>query len=337
MNLNINLMVKQNEQSGEDVSIKTPNVTTFKGLKPIASKLMTDTFEVSKKVDGGKKMTKALLKSMLKSGKRQSEIAAELSVAKQHVAYYIKKYGLNTLNRTSKKHVPITREKLQELANKGLSLQEMAAEMKIKVGRLRLHLDKHNIATGFQEEFRVLKEYFSATTRESKAKAFEKVDKYLQEIAKERLSSNGGISYEDCLQDVRLSFFELEKKSHEAGTDFPRTILTSVRTQETPNMNQIKTVGLEDVKETNPAIVSSDIQTISFESDDYLKRMKEHLRPFFRNRNYQITLKHVEDGETMKELAKQYSLSSKMIEYICYGTLQRAREIIENPVLGRRL
>ncbi len=117
----------------------------------------------------------------------------------------------------------ISKEQLQELIDSGFGLHKIAAKLNTKICRVRKYLEKYNISTHTQDEFNVLKAYFTATSAQEKAKAFEAVDKYLQKIAKAEAHFRKDIAYKDILQDVRLRFLEFEIECRKNKTT-PRII-----------------------------------------------------------------------------------------------------------------
>lgn len=334
-----NFVVRQGEKFGRSILMtKPPKIRSLKGLKYAPEKVFADVIEISQKSNTGeKKITKELIESMINKGKRRAEIARDFNVNPTSVIYFLKKYGLFKPTRKARSLTPINKEELQKLANEGLSLNKMASELNTTTGRVRLHLDRYNIATDAQEEFRVLKDYFSATTQEAKLKAFEKVDKYLQEIARERAGLKTGNSYEDCLQDVRLSFFELEKKNKEQGTDCPSSILRCIRNEKTPKINKINTIKIEHLKDSNPNIKTFDSEIERFETKDYDKNLKQRLRYFFKEREFVILFEYLEKGKTIEELANMYSLTTNRIKGILNEALYKARDILENSSLTGNL
>ena len=108
-----------------------------------------------------------------------------------------------------KTKVSIDIEKLQILANKNLTLNEISTELNLPMSTIRSYMKKYNIATDSQKKTQAIREYFSASTPKDKDKAFEKIDEYLKQIAQKDFEQKKGPTYEDCLQDARLKFFEI--------------------------------------------------------------------------------------------------------------------------------
>lgn len=213
---------------------------------------------------------------------------------------------------------------LQELVNKGLSLHQMASELGVKVGKVRIHLNKNNIISDAQSEFRMLKRYFTATTQQEKAKAFREIDKHLEQIAKEEFKLKKGISYEDCLQDVRLRFFELVDKNQKKGISFPKGILKIMRTSQPEVNQQLKTV---ELKHCNFGAVDNEI--VSFESNNYDNFLWDF---FYKKLRYRDTIaleKYIREGEQIGEIAKSFGLTESRTRSIIREALPKLREQFE--------
>lgn len=212
---------------------------------------------------------------------------------------------------------------LQELANKGLSLNQMAAELNVPISTIRVYLQKHNIITGAQKEFRVLKDYFTATKPEDKAKAFEEVDKYLAQIAKEEAKLNKGSLYEDCLQDVRLRFFELVNQSQKDGLAFPKTILQKVRESRPalkPEISTMKPNSSTIAKIDKPV---NDYKTEDFELMDSYKQLLKSSKDLTERDKYFLSA-FVEKGKTLEEIASS-----------CGLTRERVRQILKHDIASK--
>ena len=213
---------------------------------------------------------------------------------------------------------------LQELVNKGLSLNEIASELGVKVGKVRKYLAKYNIVSDSQKEFRMLKGYFTATTREDKVKAFEEIDKYLQQMAKEELKLKKGSTYEDCLQDVRLRFFEIVDKSRQDGVSFPYSILRTMRETKPAIQQEIKTVSLSkaDLKVADSGIELFEAKAF----EDYLwKYAHRHMR----ERDAYSLEQYLREDKTIKEIAEHFWLTPPRMKTIIEDALPKLQKQFE--------
>lgn len=203
---------------------------------------------------------------------------------------------------------------LQELADKGLSLNEMAKELGVKIGKLRRHLKKNDIVTDSQKKYRAIKKYVSATTQEEKSKAFKVIDEHLQEIAKEKLKLHKGYSYEDCLQDVRLRFFELMAKK-ESGLQLQSGIFKMVQ-ESTPisGKKRIKTVGLD--KLTQKDIGFSDIGTELVEENDSRNYFSKKLKDVLTQRELYLLKLLYTENKTIEQIAECFGIKTERTKFV---------------------
>ena len=214
-----------------------------------------------------------------------------------------------------KAKTPIEAARLQELASKGLSLNKMASELGVSMNSVRFHLEKHNIVTDAQKEFRILKEYFTASTKEEKAKAFAEIDKCLEQIAKEELPLRKGSSYEDCLQDVRLRFFELAEQSQKDGLSFSKTVLQKVRESRPAIKKEIQTVSLETSTMGKADRAVDSYYTEYFEFKDYFKQLLKS-DSGISERERTLLQAYIEEGKSMADLASSTGLLKESIRQI---------------------
>lgn len=214
--------------------------------------------------------------------------------------------------------------KLKELAGKNLSLNEMATELGVPFGKVRFLLNKHNILTETQKEFRVLQEYFSAKTNKSKEKAFASVDKYLKQIAKEEFEHSKGTTYEDCLQDVRLRFFELVNKNQQNGISFPHKILQSVRESKPALKQEVKTVRLG---KNDSSVTDTGIEI--FESNNFEEHILKRLRFNMKEREHWILEQYINKNRSIDEIAEHFGLSKQRAQQILNDAIAKAKRQIE--------
>ena len=220
--------------------------------------------------------------------------------------------------------------KLQELAGKGLSLNQIATELGVTQSTVRNALKVNNIITDSQQGFRIIKNYFSAATREDKAKALAEIDKYLEQIAKEEVKLHKGSSYEDCLQDVRLRFFELiDKRAN--GQHVPRDIFKMVReTAQKSEKKEIKTVSLDSLsKNAKPDIQDPKSGIDMVEDNDFRQYYVKNLEQVLRVREVEFIKRHYIGNESYEQLSEVFCFTPKRIKAIIDKAKPRAIELYE--------
>lgn len=238
-----------------------------------------------------------------------------------------RKFGLHNSTNMPSSPAIIPQAKLQEVIDKGLSLHQMASELNKPVATIRFYLDEYNIVSDSQREFRILKEYFSATTSESKAKAFDAVDKYLQQIAKDEFKLRKGTTFEDCLQDVRLRFLEEAEKSQKNGVNFSTSILRKVKNYAPELEQEFQTTSLEALEKAEiiPAIEDEAIR--AFENKGYRLGHKRILsNNFLYDRDVAILNDYFIQGKTFEEIVEKFDLSPKRIKQLKDNALNRLKE-----------
>lgn len=222
--------------------------------------------------------------------------------------------------------------RLQELADKGLSLNQIASELNTTQGAVRFALKKNNIVTDAQRKFQVIQEYFSATTREEKAKAFAEVDKYLQEIAREEVKLRKGYSYEDCLQDVRLRFFELAERRQNGAISFAWKQLARAEETQSAIKKEMKTVSLDSSRIAGADRAVHDSQIERFESEDFYKLMRgECIVEPLSERNRIILEDYLKEGHISADLCDRLGLTLDRVRQILTGkAIPKVRAKLEN-------
>lgn len=217
------------------------------------------------------------------------------------------------------KYIPYTNkiepEKLQALVNKNLSLNKIAFELGVSLNTIRFYIEKFNILTDTQKEFRLLKKYFTASTREDKIKAFSEIDKLLKQIAKKEQKQNKSSLYEDCLQDVRLRFFEIFNKSRKKGISFPYSILKTIRESKPIIKPEIKTVKLaeKDIK-------TNDYGIELFESNNYENYVWNYVNNNIKGKKFFIIEQFVRNNKSVKEIAENSYYNEIRIKQIIRET-----------------
>lgn len=318
----INFLVKQGEKLVESSLLKKSTTVSIKDLRYAPKQLTTDIVELTQKSHpNAKVLTKEILEPLVSSGKKMSEITEILGVSSDTVKKYLKQSGLYKPARVPNTLDKIERARLQELVDKGLSLHQIASELGVKVGKVRIYLDKYNIISDAQNEFRILKRYFSATTQEEKAKAFSEIDKHLEQIAKEEFKLKKETSYEDCLQDVRLRFFETVDESQKKGISFPSGILKTMRNAK-PVLNQeIKTV---ELGKCDIGIADEGIEM--FESNNYENFLWNYLRNNMKKREPVALEKYIREDKSTKEIASSFGLTVSQTRNILNDALSNLKE-----------
>ena len=222
--------------------------------------------------------------------------------------------------------------RLQELAERGLSLNQMATELNTSLGSVRFALKKNNIVTDAQKKYRVIQEYFSATTQEEKAKAFVEVDKYLEQIAKEEVKLRKGYSYEDCLQDVRLRFFELAERKQNGGGAFNFDTLQRLKETQTAAKQEIQTVSLDSSRIAGADRAVHDSQIGRFESEDFYNLMRGYCIVEPLNERSRIILEdYLKEGHVSADLCDRFGLTLERVKQILTDkAIPKVRAKLEN-------
>lgn len=99
-------------------------------------------------------VTKKQLESLITSGKKVKEICQELNISERTYTRLLDKFGIETERQKSKKHIAsITRETLQELVDKGFSVNEICNQLKINNGMFYRLLKELHINYNYQHHF----------------------------------------------------------------------------------------------------------------------------------------------------------------------------------------
>ena len=159
--------------------------------------------------------------------------------------------------------VLVSKDVLQSLVSKKLTLQEISNELNVPTSTIRHYLKRYDISR-FPEEITALKKYFSTTDLQEKAKAYEVIDKRLQKIAKKEAEIRKE-PFDDCLQDVRLRFLEHASKKGKNKTISAYTILDMVKDSVPVQPEKIEKVGLRRIANK---IGVTDKTTEMFEDSD---------------------------------------------------------------------
>lgn len=279
-------------------------------------------------------LTKDIFKSLLDTDKTRIGIAEELNISEPTVRKYLKKYGLYKPKRVPKQEpFLINQAKLQEVMSKDLSLSEIASELKTTPGAVVYYLKKYNLVTDAQNEYRVVKDYFLATTPEAKTKAFSNIDKSLEQIANDEFKTNKYDSYEDCLQDVRLRFLELAQKNEEEGVIFPRGILKSVRiSEDAEKKDNIKTIKSELLEKINEKFSKEDEQIKKFEIKDFCENFWNYIHSHFTQREIFILEKYINEDNKYEAISKYINQTPENTRHIVNKALSKARRVLDKLI-----
>ena len=304
----LKILSKQSEKVKKLITTKS-NLTNIKELKYTPEPLNADIIEISQKPDKAK--LKETIKALLIENKTKSQIANELHISRESLYKLLKKIGLSETYTT--KHTPyvvIEKTELQALVNDKKTLNEMAQELNVSVSNVRHHLKKYNMANSELIELRTIRRYFSATTPEEKAKAFVDIDKYLEQIAKEKYELNKTTTFEDCLQDVRLNFFELAEKRENGNKNFARNLFNELRNSKQDKLEELDIVNLELAADK---IDDGESLLQKFENNDF----KNYLINSLQNPQEKFIIQNwVNEDKSFKKIAETSDLTPAKIRDI---------------------
>lgn len=214
---------------------------------------------------------------------------------------------------------------LQKLADKNLTLNEISTELDLPMSTIRSYMRKHNISTDSQEKTRVIRKYFSASTPKDKDKAFEKVDEYLKQIAQKDFEQKKGPTFEDCLQDARLKFFEIIYNGQKKGRR-PQGILKEIETSN-PAKNIIDT----EILENNIPATNTLIDT--FEGADF----QTHFLNYFRSKAHKIATifeKQLIEDKSIYEIANDLGLWPQRVQQLLENRIHDNVEILFKKMIS---
>lgn len=214
----------------------------------------------------------------------------------------------------------VSQERLQGLVDKNLTLQEMADELNISMSMVRIYLGKYKIKR-FPEEIQALKKYFSTTDEKEKAKAYEIIDKKLQKIAKKESSQRTDITFDDCLQDVRLRFFEYAQKRETDHNISAYKIMNLVENSTPHPTPKIKKVGLEEVPD-NMGV--TDKTTEMFEDKDLVKHLLKHTK--LKPREREILNEYMVEELPLEEIGTRHFILPNRTKEIMKNALAKIKK-----------
>jgi AraC-like DNA-binding protein len=252
------------------------------------------------------------LKDLLNTGKSRNQIARDLKISSGQLTNMLKKTGLYTPKVISKnaKEIELEKKELQELANRKLSVAQIAEELGINYGQARHRLERYGIKNPELEELKTLRNYFSATTLNDKNEAFVAVDKYLEQIAKENYKKSYAISYQDFLQDIRLNFAELADKRENNINNNRRNLFEKIREMDFDKKYMVLKKLPEDLYKTS----ETDVLIKAFEDSNFLDFRIKNLNLIERDQLIINTFTKL--NKNLDEIAEIFSLTSERIRQI---------------------
>lgn len=268
-----------------------------------------------------KKITKRMLTPMVKSGKSKAKIAAELGIAKETLNKFIQQYDFaDCFRKVTINDVVIDRVALQKLVDEKKTLNEMSTALNTSMSNIRRHLSKFKILRMNIEELAISRRYYSAKTEQEKAKVFVEVDKILVQIAREEHQTDKALTFEDCLQDVRLRFVEIAAKRKEGKRFDIRNIFKAVR--ESRPIQQKETpvkLGYKPVK-----IYENDSAIMRFEEIDYIKSCIEDAQ--LKEREVLVLEKVFKENKSLSEIGDFLGLTQVRVKQILDRAISKIKQ-----------
>ena len=305
---------------------KGPLKPTFKlidasKLRYLPKQLATDVFEVSNGVMNSGSIQETI-ETLSNSGKTLTQIAKELNLSTTGVAYHLKKMGLYKPTKVGNTPDIIDKNILEKLINSKKSVTEIATYLNVSPGKVRYFLEKYGIRNTNLEELKILRKYFSATTQKDKNEAFAIIDKYLEQIAKEKYQLDSGISFDDYLQDLRLKFLELAEKRKKRSLEGSRNIFQELRDLPVIKKKEIETV--EFFNELNE-IGDLDFNIKNFEESDFFDNFIEESSLVERQKK--IVTEYLKGHKDFEQLAEELGLTPQRVKHIFNMSIDRLRKI----------
>lgn len=259
-----------------------------------------------------KSITIDKLKTLLNSGISQCQMARELGISRGQLIYMLKKQGLYVPKIIIKnaQEMEIEKKELQELANRKLSVAQIAEELGINYGQARHRLERYGIKNPELEELKTLRNYFFATTLNDKKEAFVAVDKYLEQIAKENYKKSYTISYQDFLQDIRLNFAELADKRENNINNNHRNLFEKIRAMDFAK----KYMALKKLPEDLYKTSETDVLIKEFEDSNFLDFRIKNSNLIERDQLIINTFTKL--NKNLDEIAEIFSLTPERIRQI---------------------
>ena len=224
--------------------------------------------------------------------------------------------------------------KIREMRKIGLSQAEIAEELGVSRMTLQRFMYKYMPTETSNRSgiLSALREYFSAKSQEAKDKAFVTIDKYIEKMAKEKIAENPKLSYEDCLQNLRLQFFELERAGLKEGCVDAKSFLRAFLDKQKFKKREIEAVSIDSLGNSAKYITTSDIAIEKFEIDDLTdfifetgKFSKWYGSKYMNNRLHRMLIAYLKDGKSVSEIADEYNLSKQQTQSLIQKAVKNFR------------
>lgn len=293
-----------------------PTIVNIENLKYACQKqIAQDTVEISKESTYTPKkiLPKETILELLESGMNMTDICRRYNLALTTVRKHLKYYGLYKPNpKAPCSPLTIPQETLQELVDKGLTMDKIASERSVPFGKVRYNLKKYNMMTENQIKYKALKDYYYAKTNREKDIAFNFVDKYLEKIAQKKFETKKGISYsyEDCLQDIRLKFLEQIDKYQKKGNRNTQRIL-NFTSKNNKIKKQVPTVSLNEIEDISDKIITLDTKIENFEAENFYNRIWEYAHAHLSKLEINVLEQYFKEGKNSSEIAASIGRSPR--------------------------
>ena len=220
----------------------------------------------------------------------------------------------------SKKSIAIkkllkNKEDIIEMRSNGLSQESIAQKYGVTRANVAEFLETYlpdvqsdNIV--FRNAF---KNYISANSEVERNNAFETVDILLQKIAADEAKRQNAQIYEDCLQDLRLKFFEAVKQGQEKVRIIYTAMLQKLKNTIAVNSTDSKNI-CSSYKSDIDTRQSNDEKIVDFEHQDLLKYLIDNSGLTERERLIAFSL--LFEGKTIGEIGDQLLLTPNRIKQI---------------------
>ncbi len=295
-----------------------PNFTNITDLQYMPKQLATDVLvKSSEAMQSG--ITRERLEALINSGKTQTQIAQELNMTGSGVVYHLKKLGIYKPTKiAATPEIIIERDVLQALIDNKKSMAEIATELNVSPGKVRYYLDKYEIRNSDLEELEILRKYISATTQKDKTEAYAVIDKYLEQIAKEKYQEGCAISYQDFLQDIRLQFFELAEKRENNINSSVRNLFRRIRDLDFTKTVEHKT---EDLTSVLDKADDMDISIENFENAGFFKFLLKNSD--LKEREKYIIDAYTEQNRSLVDIADNLGLEPQRVRKILNDAIEK--------------
>ena len=164
-----------------------------------------------------------------------------------------------------------------------------------------------------------IKEYFSATTSEAKEEAYAVIDKYIQKLAKNNYVPQKGYSYEDYLQDFRLSF--CEKIEQGKGSEFnPRYLMIHMTQWQPSSSKRSIAEAVPDIEKFADDVTGVDLGTEAFKKGDFYNYIVSTVRSCRKSE----MLKWLMEGQTIENIGERLGLTRARVIQLLKSAVEEA-------------